>query len=140
MIKLDSERKKKLKKVAKLMNKQTKRPIPTFIGALLKLLDSFLTVEETDFIIGMGEESLSRSALKGKLELPKEKFAEVFNGLIQKGIIWSETSETGEERYKIAPMMIGWFEMQASDGNLTPDDKSFLKQIFRANRCLACLM
>jgi Pyruvate/2-oxoacid:ferredoxin oxidoreductase delta subunit len=129
VLKMDSKRKKKLKKIAILMNKQTTRPIPTFLSATTKVLDAVLTPKETDFLIAMGGASYTQTALKAHLELPEEKFSKYFNSLIQKGILWSQSPQKGDELFEISPMMVGWFELQMSNGNRTPDNEKFFKSL-----------
>ncbi len=126
---MDSKRKKKLKKLAKMMNKQTTRPVPTFIGATIQVLDSVLTPDETEFLLVMGTERYTRPSLETQVDLPEDEFEKVFNSLIQKGLIWSQSSEPNENLFEISPMMVGWFELQMSNGKITPNDEKFLKSL-----------
>ena len=128
---MDSIRKKKLKKLAKMMNKQTTRPVPTFIGATIKVLDSVLTTDEIEFLLAMGTERYKLISLEKLIHLPKNEFSKVFNNLLQKGLIWSQPSESNGDLFEISPMMVGWFELQMSNGKRTPNDEKFLKSLSR---------
>ena len=101
-IKMDSIRKKKLKKLAKMMNKQTTRPVPTFIGATIKVLDSVLTTDEIEFLLAMGTERYKLISLEKLINLPKNEFSKVFNNLLQKGLIWSQPSESNGDLFEIS--------------------------------------
>jgi ferredoxin len=128
-MKMDSTRKKKLKRLAKMMNKQTTRPVPTFIGATIKVLDSVLTPDETEFLLAMDTERYTRASLEKKMHLSEEDFKKIFNSLIQKGMIWSQSEGGDADLFEISPMMVGWFELQISNGKITPNDEKFLKSL-----------
>ncbi|TFF88041.1 MAG: 4Fe-4S dicluster domain-containing protein [Promethearchaeota archaeon] len=127
-MKMNKKRKNKLKKVAHICNKQAKFTLPTFIDALIKAFDVVLSDDEIDFLLKIDTDKLSSNNLKERLELPDKKFSEIFNGLIQKGVIWSEELEN-ETLYYIPPMMLGWFEMSFHGDKITSEKENFSNQI-----------
>ena len=126
---LDKEKKKKLKKLIKLMNKKSKRLLPSFLGAIVNVLDSVMTSEEADFLLNVGIDKYTREELRAKLQMDDENFSRLFKSLIHKGLIWSKTTKNGQDIFELSPMMVGWFEMQVADGNENDDDKEFIRNL-----------
>ena len=126
---MNKEKKMKLKKLIKLMNKKSKRLLPSFLGAIVDVLDSVMTAEEADFLLNVGTEKYSRQEMREKLLMDDENFSRLFKSLIHKGLIWSKTTKNDEALFELSPMMVGWFELQVSDGNETEDDKQFIQSL-----------
>ncbi len=120
----------RLWKLARLMNRQTCSPLPVTLS-LLKCFDTALTPGETDFLLCMGGASYGRDMLMERLKLPAGMFGELLQSLIAKGTIWSERAADGTERFTLAPIMLGWFEVHLCDGSEAPDKKNFALSLAR---------
>ncbi|TFF85801.1 MAG: 4Fe-4S dicluster domain-containing protein [Promethearchaeota archaeon] len=125
---MDKEKKNKLKKLAHISNQQAKFTLPTFIDALIKALDAVLSDKEIDFLVKIKTDKLTSSQLKERMGLQDKEFEDIFNGLLHKGIIWSEELED-KTVYYIPPMMLGWFEMSFHDDKITSEKEDFANQL-----------
>ncbi|MHA1270864.1 MAG: 4Fe-4S binding protein [Candidatus Helarchaeota archaeon] len=126
---MDKNRKKKLKKLVNICNKHAKFSLPTFIGSLVQAFDTVLNDEEVDFLLKIGTASLTLENLKSQVNLSEADFSRIFNSLINKGILWSNSLETGEIVFEIPPMMLGWFELSFADNKITTEKKEFSKHL-----------
>ncbi len=125
--KMSSERKKKLKALARLMNKQSERLI-IINQQLLDCLDLVVTPEETDFLLRMGTELLTFKQAASLTDMPEEQFGKFFETIIEKGFIQLQFNEQGEERFVLKAIVVGWLEMQLLDGRETPEQKEFAQR------------
>ena len=126
---MDKQRKKKLKKLINICNKHAKFSLPTFIGSLVNIFDTVLRDDEIDFLLKIGTDSLTIDEIKSRTKLPEQNFSKIFNRLMKKGILWSNTLESGETVFEIPPMMLGWFELNFADDKITPTKKEFSKHL-----------
>lgn len=125
--KMSSERKKKLKALAKLMNKQSERVIP-ITKQLLDCLDLVVTPEETDFLMRMGTEPLTYKQAAALTDMPEEQFSKFFETIIKNGFIQLQFNKQDEERFILNPIVVGWLEMQLLNGGETPEQKEFARR------------
>jgi len=118
----------RLRQLAQLMNKQSTTSLPV----TNKLLDCFevaIKEEECDFLLKTaGEPFTKKEALKYN---PKrgEEFEEFFEGIAHKGLIWVEKEKKGETYFRLAPIMVGWFEVFLSDGQETEEKREFARRV-----------
>jgi ferredoxin len=124
--KMTVKRKKNLRALARLMNKQNVASIPV-IQPLLDCFDLVITPEENDFLLRMGTEPLTYEQAASFSELPEESFRPFLEGMLKKGLVWSEFTDEGEELYVLAPILVGWFEIYLSDGNESPAKQEFAR-------------
>jgi ferredoxin len=116
-----------LKKLVMLMNKQNKRYMPPF-DTLLNTLDYVLAEGELDLLLRLGtvvyahEEALVVSGMSA------ERFTIMFESLKQKGFIETKYIETGEERYSLRALLVGWFETQIVFLIGKPEEKEFSRR------------
>ena len=123
---MDSSRLKKFKKLARMMNDQTTSYAHP-MKSMYKIFDLMLTTEETDFLLHMGKSFYTRDELESHSGLPAEEFSSMLNGLIKKGIIWTELEEGVEEVFVLPPILPGWFELILTGGGETPRQYEFSK-------------
>ena len=128
--KMSSERAQSLRTLAKLMNKQNVRPVPVTKG-LLDCFEMAITPEETAFLLRMGTEPHTYEEAASLSNLPEESFRTFFKTQLKKGLVWPQYTEKGEERFVLAPIFVGWFELYLSDGKETPDKKEFAHGVDR---------
>lgn len=64
-------------------------------------------------------------------ELPQESFRPFLETMLKKGLVWSQYTGDDEERYSLAPIFVGWFELYLSDGKETADRQEFARGVDR---------
>ncbi len=121
---MDSSRLKKFKKLARMMNQQTTSYAHP-MKSMFKIFDLMLTAEETDFLLHMGKSFYTRRELESHSGLPSEEFSGMLDGLIRKGIIFTDQEKGQELVFFLAPILPGWFEMVLCGGGETPKHQEF---------------
>ena len=125
---MTSERYQKLRQLAKLMNQQNITGIPV-TRQLLECFDVVITPEENDFLLKMGRERFTFEQAVADSNLTKDDFSNFLTGMLKKGLLWSEYAEDGTEYFKLAPILVGWFEIYLSDGQETDQKKEFARRV-----------
>jgi len=120
------ERAKKLRKLGKLFNKQSVNP-PPILKDILICMDIAMTPEETDFLLAVGEQTLTYDQLRSLMDMPEEEFTALFDSTRHKGILNTRYKADGERMFKLAPMIpSGWFDdTYLSDGEESPEKIEF---------------
>ncbi len=113
-----------LRKLVLLMNKQNKRFFPP-VKALLNTLDLVLTKDELDLLLKLRTDVYAYEEAAALSALGKEKFNTLFESLKQKGFLGTQYTETGQERYSLHPIIVGWFEAQTMYLIGKPEEKEF---------------
>jgi len=119
----------KLRKLIMLMNKQNKRPFPPF-DTVLSTIDYVLTEDELDLLLRLSTETYSHEQAAATATMNIDKFDAIFESLKQKGFIGITYADTGEERYSLNPLLVGWFEAQVSYLIGKPEEKEFARRWF----------
>lgn len=127
--KMSSERKRKLKMLAKLMNKQNERLIPV-VPPLLDMLNLVLTSEELDYLLQLGTEPYTYEQAASLSNMPEDQFKIFFETLEKKGFIHIQFSEKGPERYILNAILVGWIEAQIPYLMGRPEEKEFARKLF----------
>ncbi len=125
---MTSERYRKLRQLAKLMNQQNITGIPV-TRQLLECFDVVITPEENDFLLKMGRERFTFEQAFSDSNLTKDDFSNFLTGMLKKGILWSEYANDGTEYFRLAPILVGWFEIYLSDGQETEQKKEFARRV-----------
>lgn len=125
--KISAERRKKLRALAKRMNEQQRSPLPVN-KALIDCFDVAITPEENEYLLKLGNEPYTYEELVALSGLPEESFRPFFDKMHKKGFLWPDYSEEGRERFTLAAIMVGWFEMFLSNGNEAPEQKEFARR------------
>ncbi len=126
--KMSKERANNLRALARLMNKQNITSIPV-TKELLDCFDVVITPEENEFLLKIGLDPLTYEQISSFSELPDESFRPFLDTLLRKGLVWARYTEDGEERYVLAPILVGWFEIYLSDGADTPEKREFARRV-----------
>jgi ferredoxin len=126
--KMPKQREKNLRSLARLMNKQNITNIPV-TRELLDCFDVAVTPEENEFLFKIGTEPLTYEEISEFSELPDESFRPFLEKICRKGLIWTRYTEKGEERFILASILVGWFEMFLSDGSEAPEKKEFARRV-----------
>lgn len=106
---INSTRKKKIRKLLSMMNKQNQRFIP-IAPPLIEMMDLVTSEEEIDFLIRMGREPYDFDHAKLQSKMAGDRFTAFFDELQRKGYIHIEGDSEGKERYSLAAIAVGWYE------------------------------
>lgn len=118
----------RLRQLARLMNKQSETSIPV----TNKLLDCFevaIKDEECDFLLKTAGQPFSKRDAQKFTIKRGEEFNQFFEGMVRKGFIWLEREKGGQTYFRLAPIMVGWFEIFLSDGQETEDKREFARRV-----------
>lgn len=125
---LPRERERKLRALAKLMNKQNDPS--TFVSReLLYVFDAAITPEETDFLLAFGTDPRSREEAESLSRRNGGDRRNFFDGVLKKGLVWMRKTESGAETYSLAPILMGWFEVFLFGGEETPQHREFARRL-----------
>jgi len=127
--KISSEKRRKLKMLAKLMNKQNERFLP-IVRPLLEMLNLVLTSEELDYLLLMGTAPQTYEQAASLSTLLEDQFESLFETLQKKGFISIRYTENGEERYILNAILVGWIEGQVPYLMGRPKEKEFATKLF----------
>jgi Pyruvate/2-oxoacid:ferredoxin oxidoreductase delta subunit len=116
-----------LKQLVMLMNSQNKRYMPP-IDPILNTLDYVLAGGELDLLLRLGTAVYAHEVALGASGMSAGSFSPMFETLKEKGFIGTSYNETGEERYSLRPILVGWFEAQASYLIGKPEEKEFTRR------------
>ena len=120
--------KEKAGRLANLMNEQSETP--TFAtDELLHIFDAVLEPEDLDFLLEMGGGNLVLSDIESKVVSAGDRFTEIFDHLLDIGIIIELEPEGGERIYHLNSIFPGWFEAYLMGGKETPDRKLFAQRV-----------
>ncbi len=126
--KTSAERRKKLRALAKRMNKKQRDPFPIH-KALIDCFEVGVTPEENEYLLKLGDEPYTYERLAALSDLSEESFRPFFETMRKKGLLGSDFSEEGKEQFTLAGIMVGWFEMFLSDGKETPEQQEFARHM-----------
>ncbi len=120
----------KLRDLAKLMNRQQTAPIPV-TDRLIDCFELVISAEEADFLLRLGTAPRSRTEIAARFGRPRERFDPLFENLLHKGLIWYRRDEDERGIYTLAPILLGWFELQLCRGRGTPTERAFARRVDR---------
>lgn len=117
-------RKKKIKKLLSMMNKQNNR---FFIIAqpLVEMMDLAITEAELDFLLRMGVEPFDHETAKSASEMPDVEFEAFFDPIKRKGLVHIELDANENETYQLNAIAVGWYEAQVHYLMGRPEEKLF---------------
>ncbi len=121
------KRKQYLRQLAVLMNTRHRTPFP-ISQPLLDCFDVAVTDEEAELLLRLGPNAYSYPEAASMSGMPIEKFEPLFEGLVKKGFIWSR-QDNGGERFLLAGIMLGWFEIYLAGGDESPDRREFARRL-----------
>ncbi|MCJ7832855.1 MAG: 4Fe-4S binding protein, partial [Deltaproteobacteria bacterium] len=122
--KMTSARKKKIKTVLSMMNKQNQRLIP-IAQPLVEMMDLVTTDDELNYLLKMGTGLYNYEQALQASHMSDEKFQPLFDTMKRKGLVHIEYDNTGKELYRLNAIAVGWYEamMHYIVGN--PSEKAF---------------
>jgi ferredoxin len=135
---------KKLHRLGDIMNNESEFPLTIirwylvppvyrwYFKPLYRAMAAVLTEHEIDMLLILGNDRLTRAELRERTGWSHNDFNKTFDTLIgKKAVLWTEKGARGKTVFRIAPMMLGWFELSCSDGAVTPERKLFSKELGR---------
>jgi len=128
--KMHPDRQKSLRRLAELMNTRHRLPFPVS-QPLLDCFDIAVLQEEAELLISLGTKTFTRREALVSSTLPADRFDPLFDNCVRKGFLWPQASSGGTQRYALAGIMLGWFEVFLSDGKETPEQHEFARRLDR---------
>ena len=102
-------RKKKIKTLLWMMNKQNQRFIPP-ARPLIEMMDLTTTDEELEFLLQMGTDLYDYALAFNASQMPAEQFQDFFDTMQRKGLVHIEYGESGTVQYRLNAVAVGWYE------------------------------
>jgi hypothetical protein len=124
-VKMSPTRRKKIRTLARTMNKQNIRLIPLTSG-IIDFMSVTLTDPELDYLLQLGTQSYPFREAAALSRLPEPEFREFLEGLLQKGFLQCQEKD-GVEHYLLFPVVVGWFEFQIFYGMKTQKQQEFAR-------------
>ena len=121
-------RRKKLKRLAKMMNSKNEMLVP-LVGGVIDLMDSVALDEDIDFLLNLGIEPHTFQQAADKTDRPTDQARNYLEELVKKGWTAPYTFESGETGYELIPIVVGWLEMQLCAGGEGPKEKLFADKL-----------
>jgi Pyruvate/2-oxoacid:ferredoxin oxidoreductase delta subunit len=127
-VQMTSEHRKKLKTLAKLMNKKNELPVPIARG-VLELMGLAALPEDVDFLLRLGIKPHTTEHAMTKTGKPEAQAGIYLETLVKKGWIWPYVFEDGAKGYELLPIVVGWLELQLCHGRETAREKVFAQKV-----------
>ncbi|MFC1505079.1 4Fe-4S binding protein [Thermodesulfobacteriota bacterium] len=102
-------RKKKIKNLLWMMNKQNQRFIPP-APPLVEMMDLVTTEEELDYLLLMGTGWYDYAQALKAGRMPEGQFQAFFDTMQRKGLVHIEYDREGKEKYRLNAIAVGWYE------------------------------
>jgi len=122
--KIAPERKKKIKTILSMMNKQNQRFFP-IVQPLVEMMDLVIADDEIEYLLKLGHKSYSYQGAAKVSNLSDEKFQTFFDKMKRKGLIHVEFDENGREKYSLNAIAVGWYEVMMHYNVGKPQEKEF---------------
>ena len=122
--KMTSVRKKQIKTVLSLMNRQNQRFIPV-VRPLVDMMDMVTTDAELDYLAQMGTELYDYDQAVKASPMSNDDFQPFFDTMKRKGLVHIEHDNTGKEVYRLNAIAVGWYEAMMHYIVGKPQEKAF---------------
>jgi len=120
---IKSSRKKKIRHLISMMNKQNERMMPA-APPLIESIDLVITDEELDYLLRMGVDLYTREQAASLTDMPREQFHDLFESLLARGFV-RKTIQSGKSLYTLNALLVGWFEAQSLYLEGKPEEREF---------------
>jgi ferredoxin len=117
-------RKKKIKTLLSLMNKQNRRLIP-IAPPLVEMMDLVTTDDELDYLLKMGTGLYRHEQATAASSMPTDQFQSFFDTMKRKGLIHIEVDDQGKEEYRLNAIAVGWYEVMMHYLVGKPQERAF---------------
>jgi len=123
-LKISPARKKKIRTLLAMMNKQNKRLIP-IAPPLIEMMDLTVTEKELDYLLMMGIKSYDYEVGLNSGNLPDNQFRAFFEEMQKKGLVHVDFDENGKEKYRLNAIAVGWYETMVHYLSGKPQETAF---------------
>ena len=123
-IQMSSARKKKIKTLLSMMNKQNQRLVPV-APPLIEMMDLVSTDDELDYLISMGTGLYTYKKAAAASRMSDENFQTFFDTIKRKGFVYIDYDESGHEHYRLNAIAVGWYEVIIYYLKGKPQEKAF---------------
>ncbi|MCP4688982.1 MAG: hypothetical protein GY859_13090, partial [Desulfobacterales bacterium] len=117
-------RKRKIKTILSMMNKQNKRFIPV-APPLVEMMDLTTADDELDFLLKMGVGRYDYERAAKASGMSDEQFQAFFDTVQRKGLVHVERDESGKKEFRINAVAVGWYELMTHYLVGRPEEKAF---------------
>ncbi len=117
-------RKKRIKRLLSLMNKQNLRLIPV-APPLVEMMDLVIEDEELDFLLKMGTKTYDLERALALSGIAADRFQPFFDRLQRKGYVHIGRDRDGSPAYRLAAIAVGWYETMMHYSVGKPYEKEF---------------
>lgn len=124
------ERKRKLRDLARTMNRQNEMPVPA-IPQVVELLDYKVTDEDLDRLLALGTEARTVEEMASLWGLEPEQGAEHVESLVRQGFLWPEEGDRADGRFLLTAIVVGWLEFQLCAGQKSEASREFARRLER---------
>jgi len=122
--KISSAKKKKIKTVLSMMNKQNERLIPV-APPLVEMMDMVTTDAELDYLLKMDTRLYARDQALMASNMSDSQFEPFFDTMKRKGLVHIEIDSQGNEEYRLNAIAVGWYEATMHYLMDKPEQKEF---------------
>lgn len=120
----DPARKKKIKTLLSMMNKQNQRFIP-IAPPLVEMMDLVISGDELDYLLQMGTGLYDYEQAEKAGSMSGERFQSFFDTMKRKGLVHIEFDDAGNEAYRLNAIAVGWYEAMMHYNVGKPYEKAF---------------
>ena len=122
--KIPPARKKKIKKLLSMMNKQNKRFL-LIVQPLVEMMDLVVTDVELDYLLKMGAGLYDYNQAEEIGNMSGGQFKTFFETVKRKGLVHIEFDPAGKEKYRLNAIAVGWYEAMMHYIVGKPEEKAF---------------
>jgi Pyruvate/2-oxoacid:ferredoxin oxidoreductase delta subunit len=117
-------RKKKIKTLLSMMNKQGQRLLPV-APPLVEMMDLVTTDDELDYLLKMGTGLYTYQQAAQVIKISDEQFQSFFDTMKRKGLVFIQYDDSGNEKYRLNAIAVGWYEIMMYYMMDKPHEKTF---------------
>ena len=122
--KMSPARKKKIKTILSMMNKQTQRVFPV-VGPLIEMMNLTTTEDELDYLLKMGTGHYNYEHARKSSSMSSAEFDKFFDTMQRKGLVHVERNVDGKQEYRLNAIAVGWYECMIFYLMGKPQEKEF---------------
>ena len=122
------ERKKKLRELAKTMNRQNVMPVPA-IAPVVELLDYDITDQDLDRLLLLGTRARTVENISTVWGVDATEGAKQVESLVRQGFLWPEEGISNDTKFQLTAVVVGWLEFQLCAGQKTSQSKEFSRRL-----------
>ena len=122
--KINPTRKKKIKALLSMMNKQNQRFIPS-APPLVEMMNLVTNDDELNYLLKMGTGLYDYEQAAKASNMSEEQFQSFFDTMKRKGLVHIEHDSNGKEEYRLNAIAVGWYEAMMHYMVGKPHEKEF---------------